>query len=300
MFPAVRRSVRAGTGLSHAQGALLVAAAALAFSFNALAFRAATDITDWQFLFYRAGSVCVAMAILLAVRFGHDAPRRIIGAEWRHVAAGIVLASTFAMFVLALSRTAAATVLLMQSAAPFWAALVAWLWLGERLTRPTLVAMLVSAVGVAIMVGSGLEAGSASGVTLAALLTLGLGTYSVLIRSAGSAADPAVPAFIAGVTAFLLACVALVDTGVAVSLRDATMAVISGGVILGIGLPLYNLGHRAVPAAEVTLLLMIEVILGSLWVWIWPGETPSTGTLIGGGIVIVCLTVWALTTEARR
>ena len=119
MFPAVRRSVRAGTQLSHAQGALLVASAAFAFSFNAIAFRAAKEITDWQFLFYRAGSVCIAMAILLAIRFGRDAPRRIIRAEWRHVAAGVVLATTFALFVLALSRTASATVLLMQSAAPF-------------------------------------------------------------------------------------------------------------------------------------------------------------------------------------
>ena len=49
-----------------------------------------------------------------------------------------------------------------------------------------------------------------------------------------------------------------------------------------------------------TLLLMIEIVLGSVWVWIWPGETPSTGTLVGGGIVIACLAGWALTSEAQR
>lgn len=300
MFPAVRRSVRAGTSLTHAQGALLVATAAFVFSFNAWTFRATDEASDWQFLFYRSGSVSVAMAVLLGVRFGRAAPRRVLTAEWRHVAAGLVLASTFAFFLLALARTTAATVLLMEGTSPFWAALVAWVWLGERLGRTTIVAMIVAALGLTIMVGSGLEAGSATGVVLAATLCMGLGVYSVLIRSAGQAADPAVPAFIAGLAAFVVATLAVLDTGVAVSLRDGSLAVISGGVLLGVGLPIYNLGHRAVPAAEVTLLLMIEVVFGTVWIWIWPGETPSAGTVIGGTIVTLALIGWALLSDAAR
>jgi DME family drug/metabolite transporter len=300
VFPAVRRSVRAGTQLTHTQGVLLVATAAFVFSFNAWTFRATDEISSWQFLFYRAGSVGLAMAILLGVRFGRDAPRRILRAEWRHVAAGLVLATTFVFFLMALARTTAATVLLMEGTSPFWAALVAWLWLDEKLSRLTIAAMIVAAIGLTIMVGSGLEAGSVSGVVLAAALCMGLGLYSVLIRSAGQAADPAVPAFIAGLAAFLIAALVVLDTGVAVSLRDGALAVISGGVLLGVGLPIYNIGHRAVPAAEVTLLLMIEVVLGTVWIWIWPGETPSAGTLVGGAIVTVALVGWATMADAPR
>ena len=84
------------------------------------------------------------------------------------------------------------------------------------------------------------------------------------------------------------------------SLRDGSLALISGGVLLGVGLPIYNLGHRSVRAAEVTLLLMIEVVMGTVWIWIWPGEAPSLGTLVGGAIVTLALVGWALTSDAAR
>ena len=76
------------------------------------------------------------------------------------------------------------------------------------------------------------------------------------------------------------------DSGLGVSGRDLTMAVISGGFAMGLGLPLFNLGHRSVAAARIPLLIMTEVVLAPLWVWIWPGETPDAGTLIGGAVIM--------------
>jgi DME family drug/metabolite transporter len=64
------------------------------------------------------------------------------------------------------------------------------------------------------------------------------------------------------------------------------MAFISGGFALGVGLPLFNLGHRSVAAARIPLLLMTEVVLAPLWVWVWPGETPDLATLIGGAVIM--------------
>jgi drug/metabolite transporter (DMT)-like permease len=64
------------------------------------------------------------------------------------------------------------------------------------------------------------------------------------------------------------------------------MASISGGFALGLGLPMYNLGHRSVAAARIPLLLMTEIVLAPLWVWIWPGETPSGATLVGGAVIL--------------
>ena len=79
---------------------------------------------------------------------------------------------------------------------------------------------------------------------------------------------------------------ALFDTGIGISVRDLTMAAISGGFALGVGLPLFNLGHRSVVAARIPLLLMTEVVLAPLWVWIWSGETPGVTTLIGGAVIM--------------
>src|SRR5690606_15402240 len=117
------------------------------------------------------------------------------------------------------------------------------------------------------------------------------------LRSDGGA-DPVVPALVAGVAlAVVSGVVALALDGLAVSLRDGVLACITGGVALGIGLPLFNLGHKSVAAAKVSLLLMTEVVLAPLWVWIWPGETPELGTLIGGAIVLATV-AWLVTLAA--
>jgi drug/metabolite transporter (DMT)-like permease len=85
----------------------------------------------------------------------------------------------------------------------------------------------------------------------------------------------------------------------AVSWRDAGLATLTGGLALGIGLPMFNLGHRSVAAARVSLLLMTEIVLAPLWVWIWPGETPRVGTLIGGAIVLAAV-VWLVSNTAAQ
>jgi len=113
-----------------------------------------------------------------------------------------------------------------------------------------------------------------------------VGLYSDIQRSV-SRVDPVIPTLIAAVIITLGSGVlALFDTGIGISVRDLTMAAISGGFALGVGLPLFNLGHRSVVAARIPLLLMTEVVLAPLWVWIWPGETPGVTTLIGGAVIM--------------
>jgi drug/metabolite transporter (DMT)-like permease len=143
-------------------------------------------------------------------------------------------------------------------------------------------------------VGTGLDAGSGLGLVFALLIPILVGLYNVVLRSAPGT-DPVVPALLAGVFLALgAAAAALADGGLAVSWSDAALACVSGGVALGLGLPLFNIGHRSVPAARVSLLLMTEIVLAPLWVWIWPGETPRIGTLIGGAIVLAAV-VWLVT-----
>lgn len=277
-----------------------MAGAGFVFSFGGLAFRAVEGATDWQYLFYRGTSVAVAMAVLLWIRHGRAGLVRLRTAGWRQVAAGVVLGGMFTLFVTALARTTVAITLFMQAAAPFAAALLGWIFLRERVRRPTWVAMAVAASGIALMVGGRPDTGSALGLLLAGGIPIGLGVYSVLLRST-PAVEPAVPALVAGVVAGLAAgVVALSGPGLAVSLRDVVLGVIGGGVLLGIGLPMFNAGHRAIPAAEVNVLLLVEVILGPLWVWIWPGETPATTTLIGGAIVLAAVAGVALIADSQR
>lgn len=274
--------------LTERQGSLLVAGAGVVFSCTAIAYRAVDDATDWQFLAYRGGSTALAMLLLVGVRH-NSRPVRFRESSSLTVLAGLILAALSMLYILALSRTSAAITLFMLGAAPVFAAVFAWILLRERVRRPTVIAIVVTAVGITVMVGTGIDAGSTTGVLLAALIPVLLGLYNVVLRSEGRI-DPVVPAFFGG--AFLAVgagVIAAVESGLGVSWRDAVLATITGGVALGIGLPMFNLGHRSVPAARVSLLLMTEVVLAPLWVWIWPGENPGVGALIGGAIVLAAV-----------
>ena len=295
----IRDVVRAFGGegeLSERQGAALVASAGVVFSITAIVLRAVDEATDWQVLTYRGASTALAMAGLIWLR-RNGRPVRLRSTTWRTVLAGVVLAATSMLYVLALSRTSAATTLFLLAAAPIYAAIIGWLVLGERVPRATKIGIGITGVGIILMVGTGLDAGSGVGVLLAAIIPVTIGLYNVILRSDGGA-DPVVPALVAGLAlAVVSGVVALALDGLAVSLRDGFLACLTGGVALGIGLPLFNLGHQSVAAAKVSLLLMTEVVLAPLWVWIWPGETPAIGTLIGGAIVLATV-AWLVTRAA--
>jgi drug/metabolite transporter (DMT)-like permease len=296
MLRDVARAFGGDGTLSERQGAALVASSGVVFSITAIVLRAVEEASDWQVLTYRGASTALAMGVLVLVRRA-GRPVRLRDTTWRTVLAGVVLAATSTLYVLALSRTTAATTLFLLAAAPIFAALIGWLVLREAVPRPTKIAIAITAVGIVVMVGSGLEAGSGVGVLLALIIPMTIGLYNVILRSDGGA-DPVVPALVAGVTLAVVAgVVAIALDGLAVSLRDGALACVTGGVALGIGLPLFNLGHKSVAAAKVSLLLMTEVVLAPLWVWIWPGETPATGTLVGGAIVLATV-AWLVTRAA--
>lgn len=290
---------RAFTGereLTERQGSIVLAASGVVFSITAISYRAVEAANEWQFLAYRGMSTSVAMLLLVVVRRRGE-PVRVRDATWRTVLGGTVLASSSMFYILALARTSAALTLFLLASAPIVAAVIGWIVLREPVPRSTRIAIGITVIGMAVMVGSGLDAGSASGVVLALCIPLVVGLYNVILRSDHDA-DPIVPALIAGVVLGVgSAVVALAQGGLSVSLRDLSLACLTGGVALGVGLPLFNLGHRSVPAAKVSLLLMTEIVLAPLWVWLWPGETPAVGTLIGGAIVLATV-AWLVTRAA--
>ncbi len=278
--------------LTERQGAVLLASSGVVFSFGAVVFRGVESAGDWQFLTYRGASAAIAMIVLTLLR-RRSRPVRFRNTTWKAGLAGVLLASMAMLYILALARTTAANTLFLQAASPVAAAGFGWLVLRERVDRSTFAAMVVAGVGVAVMVGAGFEAGSKIGVVLAAVIPLVLGLYSVVLRTTVET-DPVIPALI-GATVLTVGAgaISIAGEGLDVSSRDVLLGCISGGLLLGIGLPLFNLGTRSVPAAKVPMLLMTEVVLAPLWVWVWPGETPGAGTFVGGAIVIGAV-VWLL------
>ena len=271
--------------LDYRGGAVLVAGSGIMFSFTALFFRAIESATDWQFLAVRATGALAAMLVITALRAGRrPVPFHIIG--WRTGLAGVLLGAMSVLYILAFARTSVATVTFLLAAGPLSGAFFGRIMLGERLHRSTVIAIVIAAAGIAVMAMRGVDAGRVDGFVLAAVIPAILGLYNVLVRSTPKV-DPVIPAIISNSLVIpLTVVVAWSSTGLNMPLRDAALGFLAGFVLIGVGLPLYNLGHRSVPTAQISLLVMSEVVLAPLWVWIWPGETPAAATLIGGALVI--------------
>ncbi len=299
MFGALRDAFAGKSTLPYLAGVALVVGAGFIFSFTALVFRAIDDASDWQFLFYRGTGASIMMTLLLFLR-RNSRPVTRESINRRSLLAGLLLGAMSMLFILALARTTVATAVFLQSAAPFSGALFGWLLLRERVDKRTWAAMAGAIVGVTIMVGTGIGEGSASGLLLAGMLPILLGLYNVMVKTA-KGSDPLVPALIGSVIlAVGSGAVALSGSGLGVSGKDALLGLAAGGFLLAGGLPMFNLGHMSVPTAQISILLLVEVVLAPLWVWIWPGERPATGILIGGAVVLASVVALALSADDAK
>ncbi len=276
---------------THRSGALLVLGAGVVFSFGSLIFRATDDIGAWQYLTLRGyGALAVILPVLVLQRRGEVA---VVLRRTRpvHVVAGVLLGSMMCAFIVALTHTDTAFVLLFQGAAPISAAAFSWLLLRERISRVAMLATLGVLVGVATMAGGGLDAGLGWPILVVVYLPLALGLYTVLIRS-DPAIDPLVPVVIAGMTAGSAGLVvSLAGSGFHASLHDSLLGLFAGAALIALPLPFYTVAQRVVPAPEAVLLLMSEIVLAPIWVWLAFDERPTTVTLVGGSIMLISV-VW--------
>lgn len=282
--------------LTRRSGAFLVLACGVFFSFGGLFFRATEGVDAWQYLTLRgAGAALVVGPVLAWQNRGELAAigRRL---PWQHAVAGMVLGTMMVSFIVSLTHTDVAFVLLFQALAPITAALFSWLLLRERLEWQAAVAAVAAIVGVVIMVSSGLDAGIGWAILVVCVIPVGLGLYSTLIR-AGSAGDPLVPVLIAGVICAVTgAVVSLAGEGLSFSGRDFMIGVLAGALLIGVPVPFFNWAQKTVPAPDASLLLMSEIVLGPIWVWWAYQEKPTTPTLLGGAIIFAAV-VW-LTLQA--
>jgi DME family drug/metabolite transporter len=277
--------------LTHRSGVFLVLTAGVIFSFGSLIFRATDDIGAWQYLTLRGyGAVVAILPVLLVQRRG-----RVISVlrktEPVHVVAGLLLGSLMCTFIVALTHTDTAFVLLFQGAAPISAAVFSWLLLRERVSRPAMLATAGALTGVVIMGAGGLDAGLGWPILVVAYMPMALGLYTVLIRS-GPAIDVLIPALIGGLTAGTAGLVvSLAGDGFPISGHDAALGLFAGAALIALPLPLYTLAQRVVPAPEAVLLLMSEIVLAPVWVWLVFDESPTGVTLVGGSVMFISV-VW--------
>ncbi|SDR84621.1 DMT family transporter [Pseudomonas oryzae] len=275
---------------ARSKGLLLTATGVLLLSPDALVQRwlnlEAMALLAWRGLLMGAG---LALLLVWRYRGGFLAQLRACGSTglW----CGLCYASSTLCFLAAMQKVGAAVTLLLFSVSSAFAALLAWCCLGERLPRQTLLSIGVCMVGVLLIVGDDLQGASLAGCLLALLAALLLAGNLTLARS-----RPAVdmsPGLMLG--AFMAAAFSW-GGGEPASLdgQQWLVLLVMAGLLLPLGFMLVQLGPQSISPAEVGLLILLEAVLGPLWVWWLLDEAPSTGVLLGGAIVLggLALNVW--------
>ena len=269
----------------HRRGRLYVALAAVAWSTAGLFQRELSAGVGTQL----AGRAAFAVLGLLA--FVAIAERGAVLRAFRAIGrSGLVIAALMAVssgaFIVALNHTTVANVLFMQALAPVLAAVLGT-FVGEPVPRRTWIAMTVAVLGVGLMVG-GPDHPNAAGVSLSLLMSVSFAAVIVITRHKREVSMA--PATCLSQLLVLIFAAPFASPG-EVGGRDLLLLAALGVGQIGLGLIFLSLGARLIPAAEVALITLLEIVLGPLWVWIALSERPGAATLIGGAIVLAAVLI---------
>ena len=297
---------------SYATGVIFTATGAVCWSLGGALVRLTSDIDVWQIIFYRSLTVLVCMGLWLGFRYGATLPERVAAAGINAVIAGIAVGTAGLTFVASLFYTTVAQSIFMVGITPFLSAILGFWILREAIPGITWIAMTIALVGMAIIFSGGGGSGALAGTVLALFSAFCFSCYAVLLRWGQRTEMTTALVWNAVYLIIVCAVVMLLPTGLATETGFAQFAVgwknfaaifVMGAVQLTLGLILFTVGSRSVPAAQLALIALVEPTLSPLWAWLVASELPPVWTFAGGAVIlsaIVVQTLFSSTAESRH
>ena len=284
---------------------LIVLIAGVFWSFGALVVRFIEDARSvpWQYLFFRGSTIFVLINIYLFIKEGKSFTKNYkkIGASG--MIGGISLGIAMMCFIWSITHTTAAITLLMLAAMPFMTAILGYIFLKEKVSTTTFTAIIIAAIGIGFMAFTSQQIGTLFGLAIGLLSSFGFSIFSVSLRWRKNTPTFTTVA-VAGLFCATFSFIVLVfnDTSFFTTFRNSSLSALHGTLVCS-GMVLYSIGSKHLPAADLTLLSLTEVLGGIFWVWLpifGINEIPSTNTIIGGSIITFALMYYSLNTKRNR
>jgi drug/metabolite transporter (DMT)-like permease len=282
----------------HTKGLVLTAIGGLTLTVDIPLIKLA-DGDAWSILMLRSGTTFIAAMIIWVLwrALSPNAPALVPGR------AGVVVACLYSVasvaFIVAVYNTSTANLVFILAFNTMFAALLSWVFLGERPANATLVAMAFMLVGVLIIVGDGISAGNLFGDLMALVTAFCIASAITISRSTGK--DMGFTSLVAVVLPCIVAGFIVAQQGYRV---DAPWWIIfNGAVVMPISFYCLATGPRYISGPEVAMFYLLETVLAPIWVWLIFSEVPTTQSLIGGLILIVSLvahSLWQLHQGRKR
>jgi drug/metabolite transporter (DMT)-like permease len=277
---------------AHRRAIALMIVAPILWSIAGVVTRHLESAGRWEVTFWR--SLFAAIFVLAALLFAHGrgawAAVRATGGYG--ILSGAMWAVMFIAFILALMTTTTANTLIVNSIAPLVTALLARAVLREPIAARTWAAIVLAIAGMLWMFGSGFAGGEPrhlAGMLIALAVPLAAAVNLVTLKHAGRSVD-LIPAVLLGAV-FSAAITFAFALPFKASAHDLLLLAMLGCLQLGLPCMLMVRASPHLSAPEISLLAMLEVVLGPLWAWLGAGEAPALATLAGGALVIAALLV---------
>lgn len=281
--------------MSHRQAVWVMVAATLMWSIAGVVSRHLEAARGFEVTFWRSAFNALALVILLGWLRGVPVLAATLRAGGRALwLSGLCWSVMFTAFMMALTLTSVANVLVTMAIGPLFTALAARFVLGHRLAARTWAAIALAGLGIAWMYGHEVTAGDPRhllGTLVALAVPLAAATNWTLLqhlRGRPGAGGDMLPAVLIG--ALLSALLTLpLAWPLAASAHDLGLLALLGVVQLAIPCLMAVSAARVLSAPEIALLGLLEVVFGVLWTWLGAGEAPSAAVLGGGALVLFAL-----------
>jgi drug/metabolite transporter (DMT)-like permease len=278
--------------LSHTQAVFLMVAVTLMWSIAGVVTRHLEHARSFEVTFWRSFFTVLSLLVILPFFQGRVVFSRIRHARWPLWLSGVCWSVMFTAFMLALTLTSVANVLVTLAAGPLLTALVARIFIGHRIPTRTWLAIFVAGAGIAYMYGAQMQLGQLSGMLVAFCVPIaGAINWTVTQRSHAQGMDvDLVPAVLVGAVISSIVTLPLAMP-LQASAHDVGLLALLGLVQLAIPCALSVVCARVLKAPEIALLALLEVIFGIVLAWIGADEVPSRTVLAGGALVLGALVV---------
>jgi len=261
------------------------------------------QLIPWQYLFTRGIVIFLLLNIYLFLEEGLAFYKNYLKIGFSGLIGGIGLGTAMITFIWSISNTTAAVTLLCLAAMPFMTALLGFLFLRERISLTVWIAIFVATFGIVVMAFGNKQENTLMGLIFGLISAFGFSIFSVSLRWRKETPKFTTVA-IAGLFCFLFSSVmiSINDANFLSSSKNEALFATHGSIVC-LGLILYSIGSKNIPAADLTLLSLTEVIGGIFWVWLpWLGinEIPSTNTIIGGFFIFIAIFYYSLIMQTNR
>ena len=257
----------------------------------------------WQYLFTRGIVIFIILNLFLYLEEGKEFIKNYMNIGISGFIGGIGLGIAMITFIYSITNTSAAVTLLCLAAMPFITALLGFMFLKESISVNVWAAIIIAAIGILVMAIDNTGKNTIIGFIFGIISSIGFSVFSITLRWRKDTPKFTTVA-IAGMFCAVVSAIMITinDLNFLTSGKNHALFA-THGTLVCLGLILYSIGSKHIPAAELTLLSLTEVIGGIFWVWIpilGINEIPSQSTVIGGFLIFLSIIYYSLIIRTNR